>query len=233
MLKYKINKFLDLRLEDGKTNIYVNNKLFRHCKYILLNISGDNYEIFRDINSIDDAVEILDRTFEFIGESSSDFHPDILFWAHCSNLQAWYENNYNSCIIHSNLAFPLLKELTKAGDPIAKKMFKEQIAKRFESKSIRVIQYLLYKGYLSYLNKEEREVVIDQMKEILIENIVEQLSSFIKPIITDYFKIKELIDIILFIDLKYNENQIFYTVNKLKRILRIKFVRILVLHLNY
>ncbi|MFW9971069.1 MAG: hypothetical protein ACFFDF_12820, partial [Candidatus Odinarchaeota archaeon] len=35
------------------------------------------------------------------------------------------------------------------------------------------------------------------------------------------------------IDLKYNENQIFYTVNKLKRILRIKFGRILVLHLNY
>ena len=40
---------------------------------------------------------------------------------------------------HHNLAFPLLKVLTKSGDLQAKKVFREEIAKRFESGYVPVI----------------------------------------------------------------------------------------------
>lgn len=233
MLKYTINKFLDLRFEDGKTNIYVNNELIRHCKYILLNISSDNSEDLTDINSIDDAVERLDGSFEFSGDKRGKISPEMLFWAHCSNLQAWYENNYNTFLIHSNLAFPLLKELTNAGDLIARKIFKEEVAKRFESNNFSVIQFLLYNGYLNYLNKEEIEIVIEQIKVNLSEIIINQLKKLMKSPITNYRHMKDLIDILLFIDLKYNGNLIFCIFNELNEIMRIQFARFLIFHLNY
>jgi len=198
-----------------------------------LNISSDNSEDLTDINSIDDAVERLDGSFEFSGDKRGKISPEMLFWAHCSNLQAWYENNYNTCLIHSNLAFPLLKELTKAGDLIARKIFKEEVAKRFESNNFSVIQFLLYNGYLNYLNKEEIEIVIEQIKVNLSEIIINQLKKLMKSPITNYRQMKDLIDILLFIDLKYNENLIFCIFNELNEIMRIQFARFLIFHLNY
>ena len=88
MLKYTINKYLNLRFEDGDTNIYVNNQLFMHCKYILLNISTENTEISNNINSIDEAVEQFDQSIEFSREMKAKITPEVLFWAHCSNLFA-------------------------------------------------------------------------------------------------------------------------------------------------
>jgi hypothetical protein len=233
MLKYTINKFLDLRFEDGKTNIYVNNELFMHCKYILLNLNLDNFDYFSEIDSIDDIVEKLDASFEVPGVKKNDVIPEMLFWAHCSNLQAWYENNYNTCLIHSNLAFPLLKELTKAGDLRARRIFKEEVGKRLESKNLNVIQFLLYNEYLNYLNKEELEVILEQTRVNLSEIVFNQLNVLMKSIGTKYWKIKELIDILLFIDLKYNENMLLCIFSKLNKNLRLDFARFLIMHLNY
>jgi hypothetical protein len=233
MLKFTINKFLDLRFEDGKTNIYVNNELFRHCKYILLAISVDNYTNTSEINSIDDAVEILSRKSEFLGSNSLDFNPEMVFWAHCSNIQTWYENNYNTCLLHSNLSFPLLKELTKAGDLNARKVFKEEIAKRFNSNNITVIKFLLYSGYLTYLNKEELRIVLEQIKMKFSKRIVNKLRQLMKTPSTNYCKIIDLIDVVIFIDLQYNINLIFCIINAFNDRLRIDFARFLILHLNY
>lgn len=72
-----------------------------------------------------------------------------------TKLQAWYEQDYDTRLLHSNLAFPLLKKLTYCGDPFAKKVFKEEIAKRLESGFLPVVLYLIKEGYLSYLNAEE------------------------------------------------------------------------------
>ena len=137
MLKFIINGFLDLRLEDGKTNIYINDNLFMHCKYILLNIPIDKFEDLERIDSIDEFVVKIDGHFESFGDIKFKISPKTIFWAHCSNLQVWYEHDYNSCLIHSNLAFPLLKELAKAGDKLAISIFKEEVAKRFESSNIK------------------------------------------------------------------------------------------------
>lgn len=233
MQKFRINKFLDLRLEDSRTNIYVNNKLFRQCKYILLNIPVENLDITSEISSVDDAVELLGSHSEFIVPKSENFTPEAIFWAHCSNLQAWHEDNYNSSLLHSNLSFPLLKELTKAGDLNARKIFKEEIAKRFESNNITVIKFLLYNGYLAYLNTEELGIVLDNIKIKFSQIIVNNLKELMKSVATNYNKINDLIDLITFIDLKYNLNLIYSIINTLDERLRFKFARFLILHLNY
>jgi len=233
MNKYTINKFLELRFEDGKTNIYVANKLFMHCKYILLNISASITEEIAEIDSIDDAVEMLSGIFEFKESQTYKIPPETLFWAHCSNLQAWYENGYNTFLIHSNLAFPLLKELIKVGDPIARKIFKEEVAKRFESKNLNVIQFMLYNGYLNDLNKEELEIVLEHIKNNLFDIVISQLKELMKSMFTHSRKIKNLVDLMLFIDLKYNENLILRILNQLTENMRINFARFLIFHLNY
>jgi len=233
MLKFTINAFFDLRLEDGRTNIYVNNKLFMHCKYILLNIPIDKFEDFERIDSIDEFVEKIDGQFEISGDNKIKISPKTIFWAHCSNLQVWYENDYNSCLIHRNLAFPLLKELTKAGDKLAASVFKEEVAKRFESSNIKVNQFLLNNRYLDCLNKEELNILLVQTKSNLINSVISQLKESMKSPLVNYREIKELIDILLFIDLKYDQNYIFCVLNNLNEKFRTHFARFLILHLNY
>ena len=151
--QFKINDDLNLKLEDGKTNIYVKNELFNHCKYLLLNLPFNTIQNIKKINSIDDIAEKLDKSLEPGYNQAIYIPPETEFWGHCSNIQVWYENNYDSRFIHSNLAFPLLKKLTEAGDHAAKKIFKDEIAIRFESGNLSIVQYLLNNKYLDSLNE--------------------------------------------------------------------------------
>jgi len=83
------------------------------------------------------------------GERSSNA-PDLL-----DNIHAWVENNYDTRLLHSNLAFPLLKELTNADDPLAKQALKEEIVKRYGSGYSSVVEYLSENHYDNYLTREE------------------------------------------------------------------------------
>ena len=68
----------------------------------------------------------------------------------------------------SNISFRLLRELVKAGDPVARKVLKEEITLRLESGHPSVIQYLLNQGYIGYSNTSEfKEVDL----EILLKNL--------------------------------------------------------------
>jgi Leucine-rich repeat (LRR) protein len=78
-----------------------------------------------------------------------------IFWAHCSNIQAWVENNYNTNLLHSNLSFPLLKLLSQEGDLYAKRVFKDEIARRFQQGNESINSYLFMEGYLNYLTEQE------------------------------------------------------------------------------
>ncbi|GAG91623.1 unnamed protein product, partial [marine sediment metagenome] len=131
--RFTINKYLSLKLEGGVSNIYVKGRLFNQCKYLLLNIPTSQVKRFKNIESIDEAVEILNRSMEGSGRSRVDISNRAEFWGHCSNLQAWAENNYDTRLLHRNLAFPLLKALVDAGDPKATSAFKEEIALRLVS----------------------------------------------------------------------------------------------------
>lgn len=160
MKEFTINEFLSLKLEESKTNIYVSGRLFVQCKFLLIHIPIEDTEDYDEIKSIDEAAGILGWRDE--GQEGVEYNidPETEFWGHCSNLQTWYENDYDTQLLHSNLAFPLLKHLTDCGDPSAKKVFKEEIAKRIESGYLPVVLYLIEEKYLRYFSSEELNFVL-------------------------------------------------------------------------
>jgi len=155
--EFEINRYLKLRLEGGRTMIYVNNRVFRQCMYLLLDIPTDRIEEYDEIKSIDEAAVKLDRSME---RNHNKVPPETEFWGHCSNIQAWADNEYDTRILHRNLAFPLLKALVDAGDPIAKRKFKEEIAMRYATGHPTVIRFLTQNGYLHYLSEDEFESML-------------------------------------------------------------------------
>ncbi|MFW9867870.1 MAG: hypothetical protein ACFFEN_17380 [Candidatus Thorarchaeota archaeon] len=159
--EFIINKYLKLRLEYDNTNIYVGDRLFRQCKYLLLDITVNGERDYGEIESIDEAAEKLDSSMERGRSRKYYISPDIEFWGHCSNLQVWYEHEYDTRILHRNLAFPLLKALVEVGDPVAEKVFKEEIALRLVSGYPSVVYYLINQGYLKYFNKDEIDSLLN------------------------------------------------------------------------
>lgn len=100
---FKINEYLTLKLEGGTSNIYVRGRLFNQCKYLLLNIPVAHVKKFDNIESIDEAAEKLNRSMEGSGRSRVNVSPRAEFWGHCSNLQEWAENRYDTRLLHRNL----------------------------------------------------------------------------------------------------------------------------------
>lgn len=182
--EFQINEYLSLRLEDDRTNIYVAGKLFRQCKFLLLNIPIDKLSTLDELESIDEAAEKLDHSLEprrDVKESMYKITPEVEFWGHCSNLQVWYEYEYNTKLLHSNLAFHLLGKLAKVGDPQAKKVFKEEIADRYNNGVESVRKYLRSMGFLQYLTTEDFLNLIDNEQEInYIDKLREQIPQIEK-----------------------------------------------------
>ncbi|TFG16826.1 MAG: hypothetical protein EU530_11435 [Promethearchaeota archaeon] len=162
MIEFEVNKFLKLRLEEGKTVIYINDKRFNQCRYLLLNFEVNQIEMLENIESIDEAAEKLDNTAESYSIKNL-ISPEEEFWGHCSNLHGWSELGYDSRILHRNLAFPLLKKLNEIGDQHAKKVFKEEIARRLTSGYYTIMKYLIEEKYIFYLTPEELDIIYEEM----------------------------------------------------------------------
>ena len=159
--EFKVNKYITLKLNyKNSTIIYVNNEKFRQCHYLIIEISLDDFKSksFNNINSIDDLEESPDYSLE-ISEDESPIPPEDEFWGHCSNLQVWCEQDYDTRILHRNLAFPLLKKLAEVGDKKAQKVFKEEIARRYMSRNKMVREFLKAEGYLDFLSKNELAIL--------------------------------------------------------------------------
>lgn len=176
--EFKINDYLTLKLVFGKTIIYIGGRRYRKCKFLLLEIptNEEGIDSLNELNSIDEVAETLDASLEPREGKVFTYNipPETEFWGHCSNLQAWYENGYDTRLLHSNLAFPLLKELARVGDPQARKIFKEEIAERYNTgvESVRqfleendYLKYLTIEEFLSYIDEDEQEVV-NKLREI-------------------------------------------------------------------
>jgi hypothetical protein len=205
--EFEVNEFLTVRLEEPfdpratryQTVIYIGGRYFRQCKFLLLDIPVDKVSSFDEIDSIDEAAERLDKSQEPIEGYEPNIPPEVEFWGHCSNLQVWYENDYDTRLLHSNLAFPLLKQLTDAGDPLAKRVFKEEIAKRLARGYMPVIEYLQQEEYLQYLTHEdlitallepeeanailELEAIIEEKFEIELDNPTHSQANYYANIV--------------------------------------------------
>ncbi|MFX0022621.1 MAG: leucine-rich repeat domain-containing protein [Candidatus Hermodarchaeota archaeon] len=175
--EFKINSLITLKLEGGRTNIYVKNRLFRQCMYLLLNIPVNRIDEYDEIKSIDEAAVKLDRSME---RNHNKVPPETEFWGHCSNIQAWADNDYDTRILHRNLAFPLLKALVDAGDPIARRKFKEEIAIRYATGHPTVIRFLTQNGYLHYLTEDEFESMLVDIDFPSIEEYSRKIITLMK-----------------------------------------------------
>ena len=155
---YKINKYLTLKLKNDETVIYIAGQPFEICKHLIINIP---VEQVNDIESIDEVVDGYGEDIEYrFYTHEVELTPKEIFKGHCSNLQVWAENGYDTCLLGSNLAFPLLKRLTEVGDLKASSVFKDEIRKRFGSLYAPVQQYLICEGYLKYFSKSERQEML-------------------------------------------------------------------------
>ena len=190
MEEFKVNAFITLRLVDDKTVIYVSRKKFIQCKFLLLSVPISQMESEEGIKSIDEAAEKLDSRLE--GDTPQIIPPEVEFWGHCSNLQVWAENDYDSRFLHRSLAFPLLKRLTEEGDNAARKIFKEEIAKRLAEGNLNVFEYLGQEGYLDYLQKEEFLSVLDDFEEVAIKLVKESIVKEAKKAINQCIRCFEI-----------------------------------------
>ena len=173
--EFKISEVLSLKLEDGETNIYVRGQFFEQCKALVLNIPKDEVVETSFINSIDSFADVFEKVED--DEVNSLITPEEEFWGHCSNLQVWYENDFDSRLLSYNLAFPLLKKLADLEIPKATQVFKEEIVKKFKSGYINTIIFLINNGYLTYLSGEEESYVLLKDNPILLKNIEDGLKS--------------------------------------------------------
>jgi len=187
-IEFQINKYITLKLEDNKSKIYINGELFRQCKHLLL-INPQKELSQMEINSIDEAASLLYNGLEQIKPIDLGISPKEEFWAHCSNIQTWYENDYDTCIIHSSLAFPLLKNLVEAGDTKAIKVFKEEIGKRLNSNYAPVKEFLINENYLDFLNSNELSVALENIGDVLYLDGLDKFPNYI----FEATKIKKLI----------------------------------------
>ncbi|MCP6719584.1 MAG: hypothetical protein KJI71_05205 [Patescibacteria group bacterium] len=215
--RYKINEYLSVRLYERFTYIYIKEERFFSCMRLLLNILPSKLRQTRKIQSIDEAEEVL---------SNLDYEiaPEMEFLGHCSNLQVWVENGYDTRLLHRNLAFPLLKELTKAGDPLAKKVFKEEVIKRLLSGYLPVIEFLIENNYVDLLTIEELSNIFEDRNSKLQKNIIFDL-NYRRENGLSYFVLKgfathgviaanEWINRDMF---NHLENQLFHVIHKLIR----------------
>lgn len=177
MMEFKINEYIKLKLENDKTYIYVNGKRFIQCMHLFIQIPPKFVKNYDKINSIDEASKLYKKTIKegIINESRDrnssneinykpEIKPEEEFWGHCSNIQAWTENEYDTRLLHSNISFPLLKKLVDIGDPKAKRIFKEEIAERFLSGYLPVMKYLVNENFFQYFTIEEIITLIDEYK---------------------------------------------------------------------
>ncbi len=181
MLEFKINKFLSVKFdkfaEDLETQIFINGEEFIQCSHVLVTIHLDDVDSLNLFSSVDeipqDPQEVL-------------IPPRVKFFVHCSNLQAWAENNYDTRMIHSNLAFPILKKLTEVGDLQAKRVFKEELINRIKCDYEPTVEYLIREEFTEVLNFNDFESIIGS-EAIILKELAKIIPLFLTLVLDDEF----------------------------------------------
>lgn len=165
--EFRINQWLLLKLENGETNIYINGHQFHQCKHLFIIFPQDSSNI--NLNSIDEFHQINQNDSLDVKEFGISSRQ--LFWGHCSNLQVWVENDYDSHLLHRSLSFPLLKALSNF-DKYALLRLKEEIIQRIFEGNEKVIRFFIIENYLSLFKKEE----LNQLLKCISYSILNKLT---------------------------------------------------------
>jgi hypothetical protein len=155
-------------LENNETNIYIRKKKLKICKIIVL----------ADPNSLNSIEEISDKYEEIqyrYNRHRKMLTPETEFWAHCSNLQAWAENNYSPVLLDFRLAEPILKELVIAGDFLAKEQVDRSEEKNLENGDIDTWYWYIKSKSFYILSEEQFEKLSNNLSEDILEDLKKQV----------------------------------------------------------
>jgi hypothetical protein len=173
---FPLTEHLSLKLVNDKTEVYIIGKRFMVCKYLILNIPVNKTHKYDDIQSIDHLIE---RTGE--EHQHTKVHtlpsPKARFWGHCSNFQVWVENNYDTRLIDSRLAFPILKRLKYLGDKKAGRIYKKEIVDRILDGYNNAFQRVKSMGGFDDFTIEELQTLYEDLETRHFNNKVKTLES--------------------------------------------------------
>lgn len=151
--EFQVNEFISLKLVFSKILIYICDELFLTCQKVALSLAPSKFKEYSDFDDIDEIIDFYQSKYDPKGEVM--ITPEEEFWAHSSNMQAWVDNNYNTCILSKNLSFPILAELSKRKIPYYKILFKEELITRIRDGGIKTLLYFINENYLRYLSEED------------------------------------------------------------------------------
>lgn len=218
----EINKYVKVKKEGVNTYVYINGK-----KIVPFNYHSIPREYVRDleeINTLDEFKQIEKRRIELTNKRYSQLKnpipEDVKLL--CSLLEEWSKNKYRNEFLYSDLALTLLKELTIAGDPEAKRVFEEEIKIRFSEflSGTEIIEgfradenelnSLLGWQYLDYLNPEELNTLFQKYENFTFEGKTYQVINGyllmghknINSLPDDIFNLQTLVKL----DLSYNDS---------------------------
>ncbi len=188
---FKINEFLSVIYNPRgfkKSYAMVKNEIVIQCRYLLIDIDPTDLGEYDEFKTIDQIKTYLEKKKRKKEKSISQYWerpgPLTEFWGHSSNLQVWAEHEYNVDLIHSNLGLPLLKKLFEVGDPIAKRVYKEEIAHKLEDDHLNGLIIMLTGKYLDVFNKEELDTILED-KNLLTQAILRNHKSLRTKTITE------------------------------------------------
>lgn len=174
--EFQVNEFISLKLIFSKSLIFIQDDLFMTCQKVALNILPGKVGMYDDFNNIDDVIDFYKSQTPSGGEIS--ITPEEEFWAHCSNMQAWVENDYNTCILSRYISFPILTELSNRGFQRFQRLLKEEIIYRIKEGGIKTIRYFIAdtgENYLKYLTEND---LFDNLLPFDERDIVKNIASF-------------------------------------------------------
>lgn len=178
--RFVVSDLIDVVYDQSARKVFVDvaGKHVQQCMFLVATISRSS-----PVNSIDElAQDPRARSME----GHSMLPPEEELLGHASNIQAWYENDYDTRLLHSNIAFPLLKTLAKHGDAKATRVLEAEVDERAingTTMTRTVIldtapQYLTKKGWAAYANEKNIDLRIRAVKDPNIDS--ESLELFVK-----------------------------------------------------
>jgi hypothetical protein len=167
--KIVLNKYMDLEWRENKPVVYVMGKPFRHCSFLMITFPEENPPNARTVDDLArdkrsrslETVKDIDKYLHDVGNLSPEEHvteDDIMRW-HSMNLIAWIENDYNPDILNTNISFPLLVALSKAGDDKASRVLKSEVHDRVVNGSSSSRMTMIEMGMDEYFDLESWKAV--------------------------------------------------------------------------
>jgi hypothetical protein len=198
--EFKIDQWITLRLVGEKTRIIITDlhgeeTQFLRCKFLLIVIPRNRIRESDHLNSIDDISKNYSNELENTLPKDLFITPEQEFRGHCSNIQAWVENDYDPRVLHSSLSYDLARALLKAGNIGVKMKLIDHLVTRYNENK-KYSDYRACQFLILFLTYAEIKMLCDNNISIYRDLIGylwygdlrdEKLSSLSKLLDTDIF----------------------------------------------